>query len=272
VIKSISFWSFPAGLKLKDIFKQAKEAGFEAVELTLEAKGEITMATTPAQLKEIRKLAEGMGLCLPTFATGLYWSEPIVGAGGKVNPKGVAIAKKCLQCAKALGATTALTIPASVSPDLPYDLAYEKSVAAMKKLAPDAEKAGVALGVEYVWNKFLLSPLEFRNFLDEIGSPMVTAYFDVGNVLASGYPDQWIRILGSRITAVHFKDFRCEVGTIPGFVDLLEGDVPWDRVMAAFKAVKYDWAVTAEMMPPYAHYPKRLIESTSKSMDAILGR
>jgi L-ribulose-5-phosphate 3-epimerase len=270
VIKSISFWSFPAGLPLKEVFKRAKAAGFEAVELTLEAEGEITLKSTAAELKAIRKLAESMGLCTPTFATGLYWSEPIILDGGKTNPQGVEVCKQSLACAKALGASTALTIPCTVTPGLPYDLAYEKSVAALKKLAPLAEKAKVKIGVEYVWNKFLLSPLEFRGFLDEIGSEWVSAYFDVGNVLQSGYPDQWIRILGCRTSAVHFKDFKRSIGTIEGFIDLLEGDCPWEAVMKALKAVKYDGAVTAEMMPPYGFFPQRLIEATSKSMDAIL--
>jgi hexulose-6-phosphate isomerase len=272
MIKSISFWSFPAGLSLREIFSRAKAAGYEAVELTLEASGEITLDTPPAEIKKIRQLAEDMGLLLPTFATGLFWSEPIILPGGKTNPKGVEVVKKSLQFASLLGASTALTIPCTVTPDLPYDLAYEKSVAALQKLAPTAEKFGVSIGVEYVWNKFLLSPLEFRSFLDEVGSPMVKAYFDVGNVMQSGYPDQWIRILGDRISAVHFKDFRCSIGTIDGFIDLLEGDVPWDAVMKALRAIKYNGAVTAEMMPPYPYHPQRLIEATSKSMDAILGR
>lgn len=270
MIKSISFWSFPADLKLKQIFQLAKDAGFEAIELTLEAQGEITLKTSAADLKAIRQAAEGAGLCVPTFATGLYWAEPIIVDGGKTNPKGVEILKKSLECAKALGAGTALTIPASVTSTLPYDVAYEKSIAALKKLAPVAEKAKVKIGVEYVWNNFLLSPLEFARFLDEIGSEWVSAYFDVGNVLRTGFPEQWIKILGSRISAVHFKDFRREIGTIPGFVDLLEGDVDWAAVMKALKSIKYEGAVTAEMMPPYPFFPQRLIEATSKSMDAIL--
>ncbi len=94
----------------------------------------------------------------------------------------------------------------------------------------------------------------------------------MGNVLASGYPDQWIRILGARISAVHFKDFKRSIADLDGFVDLLEGDVPWDAVMKALREIKYDGAVTAEMMPPYRYFPERLLEATSRSMDAILGR
>ncbi len=273
MIKSISYWSFPAGMPLPERMQLAKDVGFEAIELTLEGpEAEINMKTTAAQIAAIKKTADKIGLQTPTFATGLFWTEPLVADGGKINKAGMDICKKMLQLAKAIGATTILVVPCTVSPALPYDVAYEKSLQALKKLAPEAEKAGVRIGVEYVWNKFLLSPLEFRNFLDEIGSPFVTAYFDVGNVMASGYPDQWIRILGERISAVHFKDFKRSIADLDGFVDLLEGDVPWDAVMKALREIKYDGAVTAEMMPPYRYFPERLLEATSQSMDAILGR
>jgi len=273
MIKSISYWSFPEGMKLKDRMKLAKATGFEAIELTLEGPGaEINMTTTAAEIKAIKQMADKIGLQTPTFATGLYWSEPMILDGGKINKTGLDICKKSLQLAKAIGATTALTIPCTVTPGLPYDMAYDKSLEVLQKLAPAAEKAGVSIGVEYVWNKFLLSPLEFRNFVDACGSPMVKAYFDVGNVLASGYPDQWIRILGDRISAVHFKDFKRSIADLDGFVDLLEGDVPWDAVMQALQAIKYDGAVTAEMMPPYQHFPEYLLQATSGAMDMILGR
>jgi len=272
MIKSISYWSFPGGMKLKDRMKLAKASGFEAIELTLEGPdAEINMKTTAAEIKAIKQMADKIGLQTPTFATGLYWSQPMVLDGGKINKVGLDICKKSLQLAKAIGATTALTIPCTVTPDLPYDLAWEKSLEVIKKMVPEAEKTGVTIGIEYVWNKFLLSPLEFRNFVDACGSPMVKAYFDVGNVLASGYPDQWIRILGDRISAVHFKDFKRSIADLDGFVDLLEGDVPWDAVMKALKAIKYKGAVTAEMMPPYQCFPEYLIQATSGAMDKILG-
>lgn len=273
MIKSVSFWSFPGGMTIKEILRTAKGLGFEAVELTVEAAGEICLDTSADDLKRIRDLADGMGMQLPTVATGLHWGSPLVGPDPEACAKGIAITKKTLEVAKIFGAQTVLAVPCTVTPEFPYDVAYERLVALLQgELGDAAEAAGVYIGVEYVWNKFLLSPLEFRNMLDEVGRAFVAAYFDVGNVLASGYPDQWIRILGSRVKAVHFKDFRCSVGTIDGFIDLLEGDVPWDRVMAALKGIGYDFAVTAEMMPPYAHFPLRLLEATSKSMDAILGR
>jgi hexulose-6-phosphate isomerase len=140
------------------------------------------------------------------------------------------------------------------------------------QLKEEAEATKVSICLENVWNKFLLSPLEMRDFIDKINSPYVGVYLDVGNVIYTGYPEHWIRILGKRIKKVHFKDFRRKVGTLEGFVDLLAGDVNFPEVMQAFKEVGYDDYVTAEMIPNYTHYTNQIIYNTSKSMDRILGR
>ena len=111
-----------------------------------------------------------------------------------------------------------------------------------------------------------------RDFIDKVGSPYVGSYFDVGNVLYSGYPQQWIKILGSRIKKVHFKDYRTAVGSLDGFVDLLAGDVDYVAVKNALDSIGYDSWVTAEMIPPYKQYSDAIIYNTSNSMDRILGR
>lgn len=274
MIKSISFWSFPEGLNIRQRMEMAKRYGFEGIELTVEAEGEITPASAAADMARWVDLAGEIGLELRTLATGLGWSLPAIGPDPEVTAQGRDLVKKCLELGQALGAETILVVPGAVTPDYPYDRAYDDCVEVFSDLADYAEDAGVYIGLEYVWNKFLLSPLEFAGIIDEIGEDYVQAYFDVGNVIPTGFPDQWIRILGDRIKAIHFKDFRESIGTgtFDGFVDLLEGDVPWTRVMAALDEIGYDGPVTAEMMPPYAHYPERLIEATSNAMDAILGR
>lgn len=272
MIKSISFWSFPSGMSVRDILQTASDLGYDAVELTLEAEGEITMDTPDETIADIKEMADDMGLQLPTFATGLHWEHPVVLPGGEKGQEGIEITKCCLRFAEILGASTVLMVPTTVTPELQYDVAYRVAQDVCRELGPIAAEHGVVVGVENVWNKFLLSPMEFARFIDEIDEEYVGAYFDVGNVLKTGYPEQWIRILNDRIAAVHFKDFRTDVGLLPGFVDLLEGDVDWGAVMTALGEIGYDFAVTAEMMPPYNHYPLYLLEATSGAMDLILGR
>ena len=114
--------------------------------------------------------------------------------------------------------------------------------------------------------------MEMARFIDEVGSDYVGSYFDVGNVLFSGYPEHWIKILNKRIKKVHFKDYRRAAGDLHGFVDLLAGEVNWPNVMAELEKISYDGWVTAEMLPPYTHYPEAILYNTSYSMDKILGR
>ena len=274
MIKSISFWSFPDGMTIEQRMTMAKDYGFEAIELTVEGEGEITPDSSPDDMQKFVDMADRIGLKLPTLATGLGWAYPAIGPDPEVCAKGIEIIRTSLQLAAALGAKTFLVVPGTVTADYSYDEAYDDCVDVFTDLGAYAEDAGVYIGLEYVWNKFLLSPLEFAGIIDEINKEYVQAYFDVGNVIPNGFPEQWIRILGDRIKAVHFKDFRESIGTgtFDGFVDLLEGDVPWAAVMEALEEIGYDGPVTAEMMPPYPYYPERLIEATSRSMDVILGR
>ncbi|MCD6352057.1 MAG: sugar phosphate isomerase/epimerase, partial [Armatimonadetes bacterium] len=169
------------------------------------------------------------------------------------------------------GSRPSLTpVSAADAAPVPYDVCYQRSKEAIEELIPAAAETGVKLGLEPVWNMFLLSPLEWREFVDSFNSEWVSVYFDVGNVLLTGFPEQWIPILGSRITRVHVKDFKRSVGTLDGFCHLLEGDVNWPAVMAALREAGYDGWLTAEVGPQSPYAPEHLIHVTAQAMDRIL--
>lgn len=259
--------------------KMAKEAGFEGIELAVSEAGELTLDSSKEDIKKITQTAKDVGIELSSLATGLLWDYSLTSSDDKTRKKARDIVRRMLELASYLGVDTVLVIPGTVDvffkPDaevIPYDLAYERSLDALKECVPTAERYKVSVGIENVWNKFLLSPLEMRDFIDKIGSPYLGAYFDVGNSVLTGYPEHWIRVLGKRIKKVHIKDFKTAVGNINGFVDLLEGDVNWAEVMKALEETGYDGWLTAEILPPYSQHPEALLYNTSKSMDFILGR
>ena len=276
--KGISIWSF-AEPDIKECFKLAKDAGFDGVEVALDEQGPVNLHSTKEEMLELKACAEELGLELYSVASGLYWTYNYTSANEANREKAKAITRKQLEIASWLGCDTILVVPGAVNvafePDseiVEYDVAYERALAALKELAPYAEELKVSIGVENVWNKFLLSPVEMADFIDKVGSEYVGSYFDVGNVLHIGYPEHWIKVLAGRIKKVHFKDYRRAAGDLCGFVDLLSGDVNWPAVMAQFENVQYDGWVTAEMLPPYTHYPETIIYNTSNAMDKILGR
>ncbi len=275
--KGISIWSF-GEKSVKESLKLAKDAGFDGVELALDATGDVSLESTKEDILAIKAYGEELGLEFYSVASGLYWTYNYTSADPENVKKAKDVTKKQLEVASWLGCDTILVVPGAVEVSfdpgeiVEYDVAYERALAALKELAPYAEELKVSIGIENVWNRFLLSPVEMAEFIDKVGSDYVGSYFDVGNVLYIGYPEHWIKALGKRIKKVHFKDYRREAGGLCGFVDLLAGEVNWPAVMAQFEKIGYDGWVTAEMIPPYTHYPETIIYNTSNAMDSILGR
>lgn len=281
--KSISYWSFPGGLDgskpAAEAMTEAKAAGFEAIELGLGVTGEVSLESSDTQLENVRQASERIGIEIASLGCALHFQWPFTSDDPSVRSQAMDITRKALAVAHALGTDAVLIVPGAVDvpwdPSIPkvrYDDAHKRVTECFHTLIPDAEAAGVTICAENVWNKMLLSPVEMAAFVDQFGSPWVQAYFDVGNCVITGYPQDWIRILGKRIKRVHVKDFRRSIGNINGFVDLLSGDVDWPEVIRALRDVGYDGPLTAEMIPPYRYYPEVLIENTSRALDAILGR
>lgn len=265
-----SVWCFPNDWSLQRIFRFAKEAGFDGVELALAEEGEVNLNSTYEEMQSLKKMADECGIELYSVASGLYWSYSLTSNDEAVRNKAKSIVKKQLDVASWVGCDTILVVPGLVGADtspsggmVEYDTAYDRALDAINELKDYAEKTGVVIGIENVWNKFLLSPLEFRDFIDKAQSKYVGAYFDVGNVIYSGYAEQWIKILGNRIKKLHFKDYRASVGTLSGFVDLLSGDVNYPAVMAELKKIGYDGWATAEVFSE-GHYPEQRREEYHK--------
>ncbi len=275
--KSVSIWSF-AGKSANEAMALAKKAGFDGIELDISEAGEFTLDSSDQAWLSAKDKAAGHGLALPSLATGMFWQYSLTADDPAQRATALRIARRMLEAAKLIGADTVLIVPGAVGVDfvpgfvaVPYDVAYDRALEAFNLLKKDAESLQVHIGIENVWNKFLLSPLEMRDFIDQLNSPYIGAYFDVGNTVAWGYPQHWITILGERIRKVHFKDYRRSANGLAGFVDLLSGDVDWPAVMSAFKTIGYDGWVTSEILPPYAHYPDQMIMNTANAMDCILG-
>ena len=269
MLRAVNYWAFPGGLagtmKIEDAIDQAAEAGFEGIELCVGQTGELTDTTSSKRCSEIVQYAKKAGIKISSLASGVYWGLPMTSPDASVRQQSLKFLKGALRVTSDLGAQVLLTIPGYVHADfipdcqaIPYDKAYERAVEQIREAAKDAEKLGVVIGIENVWNKFLWSPLEFTRFLDDCGSGSVKAYYDVSNTVAFGDTADWIRILGSRIARVHFKEYkkrRNQDGSVSwtGFPEGFEyplgsGDVNFPVVIQALKKVGYDGPVTYEYL------------------------
>jgi len=263
--KGVNGWTFPAGTTWAAAAKAARAAGFEALEPTIGPDGELTVTTDEATCRRIGNEIRDAGLVVASVACGLFWETHYTSPDPTVREGAHDLTVGCLDRAKWLGAPALLVVPGVVAhferprrPVIGYAEALKLAYDALQTLSFEAEARGVVIAVENVWNQFLLSPVEFRELIDRVNSPWVRVYFDVGNVLKFGFPQDWIQTLGSRIQCVHLKDFRIEVGNINGFCPLGEGDADWPAILAALRRHNYDGVLTYEGPGDLADISRRI--------------
>jgi L-ribulose-5-phosphate 3-epimerase len=242
LIKGLVMGMLPEKLSYAERFKLAANAGFESVEAY----------TTEDQrvAEEIKKAAEDAKIKILSVMNQAHWDAPLSSDDPAAIKKSMDGMKTSLDNAKLWGASAVLLVPAVVNAKTGYNDAWARSQKHIRELIPLAQERKVIIAVEEVWNKFLLSPREFAQYVDSFQSPWVKAYFDVGNVVLFGYPQDWIRTLGKRIVKVHLKDFKMGKGWSPvtaQFVNLGDGDVDWPEVRKALAEVGYSGTVTAEL-------------------------
>jgi L-ribulose-5-phosphate 3-epimerase len=250
--KGIMWGNIGVGNTIAEKFKAAKEAGFDGVEVY-----------SHLDRNEVLKARETTGLAIPSVCGSLHGKFPLSHPDPAVRAEGLEALKTTIEDAAAYGAETILLVPGRVSQDVSYDDCWHRSVAEIKKVIPLAEKHKVEIAIENVWNNFLLSPMEAAQYVDQFKSRYVTFYFDCGNILFLGWPEQWIRILGKRITKVHFKEYSLKLadsqGKRAGFnVKLMEGDVNWPAVIKALDETGYNGWTTLEQ--PGGNSPEGLKE------------
>jgi L-ribulose-5-phosphate 3-epimerase len=271
-IKGICGGIFPAAMPLEEQFKQAKNAGFDAIEFRVGGQADIT--TPPDQARRLAEAARKTGVMIASiWVSEMFSKSPLHHPDPAVRSQGVEGLRKVIGLARALECDAILVVPGRVGSGPKFMYGYQETwdrvSAELRKVVPDAEKARVCITPENVWNKFLVSPLEMRAFVDQFRSPWVQVHFDVGNIMQWGYPQDWILTLGPRIKRVHLKDFKLSDRAEQGrFVDLLEGDVDWKAVMTALKKTGY----RGPLCPEYGarpDQPDRLLQ-ISKAVDKIL--
>jgi hexulose-6-phosphate isomerase len=250
--KAVLISMLPKELSYAQRFAIGRDAGFEGIEMR-------TIASAD-EAAEIRDAARQTGLRIHSVMNADHWQFPLSSSDADVVNRSVAGMETSLRNAALWGADTVLLVPAVVDQKTSYRQAWERSQRVIReRLLPLARDLKVIIAVEEVWNKFLLSPLEFARYVDELESPWVKAYFDVGNVVFYAYPQDWIRTLGARIVKVHLKDFQLDRPNGRFFwKNLGEGDIDWLEVQRAFSEIDYRGFVTTEVSGGDAAYLKDL--------------
>ena len=255
--KGLVFDMVPRTLSYADRFKLIRDAGFQVVQALTEP--------DERTAHQMREAADAAGIRIDSVMNTDHWRYPLSSSDPAVVEKSLAGVRTSLQNARLWGADAVLLVPAVVNPETSYRDAWTRSQLQIRTLIPLAAELRVVIAIEEVWNRFLLSPLEMAQYIGEFQSPWIRAWFDVGNVVLYGYPQDWIRTLGKRIVNVHLKDFkRKEDGY--AWVNLGDGDVDWPAVRQAFAEIGYSGSAIAELEPGDEAY----LRDVSRRIDRLL--
>lgn len=261
--KGLGYGMINEELSLTDKFKLARDLGFNGIELN-----------TPSEftIPELLEAKAASGIELPSVVNKDHWSSPLSDPDPGVRRKCIESVAESLRQVKELGGDTVLVVPGVVNEKVSYEQAYITSQQSIRELIPYAEETGMQIGLENVWNNFLISPVEAKRYVDEINHPLVGWYFDIGNVLRYGWPEHWIRTLNRRIVKLHIKEYSRELmnskGLWEGFkIDLLEGDNSWPVVMQAVNEINHQggWLIAEVPGGDRNH-----LKDISKRMDQII--
>src|SRR5262245_34693458 len=255
--KGLVFTMLPEKLSVADRFKLARDTGFEVIQAP----------TTPGtkQAEEIKAAADASGVRVDSVMNLAHWKYPLSSADPAVVETSMQGMRTSLHNAKLWGCDAVLLVPAVVNPQTSYKDAWTRSQKQVRALLPLAEELKIVIAIEEVWNKFLLSPLEMLTYISEFKHPLIRAWFDVGNVVLYGYPQDWIHTLGTTIAKVHLKDFKRSENSY-AWVNLGEGDVDRPAVSQAFADVGYQGSAIAELQPGDESY----LRDVSKRIDRLL--
>jgi len=271
-VKGICSVIFPREMPRTECFQQAKSAGFDAIELSIGPDFPLDIGHDDA-----RRMADEAGKAGIQIAT-LWVSEalhqsPLNAADPAVRARGVEAIRRAIAIAADMncGAVLLYAVRLGNGPKMEFGSqeTWDRFTSELSKVVPDAEHAKVFLNPENVSNKFILSPLEMRAFVDQFHSEYVGAHFDTGNCMPYGYPEDWILTLGRRIKRIHIKDYKLATRGQPAHsADLLEGDVNWQAVMAALVKSGYDGFLSPEI-GRNPNQPNQL-KQVSAALDKIL--
>lgn len=259
--KAVKYGMIKIKGSIQEKFELIKSLGFLGVEMD---------SPSDIDKDEAVKARDKTGIAIHGVIDSVHWKDTLSSPDEKVRAKGLAALKGALEDAKVYGADTALLVPGVVNKEVNYEQCWQRSTAEVRKALPLAEKLGVKIAIEVVWNNFITKPEQLVEYVDQFKTPFVGAYFDCSNMVKYGVKSgDWIRKLGKRMLKFDFKGFNLTKfkNKENPWVAIGEGDEDWPDVLKALAEVGYHGWATAEV----AGGGSKELKDVADRMNRVLG-
>lgn len=257
IYKAIKYAMIRDKVPLLEKFKQSKRAGYDGISL---------MHPADIDLDEAIRARDETGLPIHNVNQGTHWKIRLTDADPAVREQGLEDTVACLRFADACGADSILLVIGKVTDPAKenHDQVWDRSITQIRKAIPVAAELGVRILCENVGNGFCEDAELWAKYLDEINSPWVGAFFDIGNNHRFNGAPHWIRTLAHRIVKIDVKD---NIPSIPKNVNLFEGEIDWAEVRKALTEIQFTGWATAEVQGG----DEARLSEVARNMDKALG-
>jgi L-ribulose-5-phosphate 3-epimerase len=238
---ALKFGMVKGKMSILDKFKLVKELGYDGIEVNAPS----------GSREEFKAASEATGLPIHGVVCSTHWKLLLSHPEAATRAKGVAGFEQAIRDAHFYGASSVLLVPGKVNKDTTYEEAWKRSIPEIHKALSLAKELNIQIGLENVWNDFLKTPEGTLKYINELDSPLVGSYFDIGNTVRYNDPSTWPSVLGNKIFKLDVKEYKRqpEGGNVwKGFkVKIGAGDNDWPAVCRELKKINYSGWATAEV-------------------------
>lgn len=253
--------ALPKDITWRQRLEYAKELGFDFVEISIDETDE-RLARLDWSLEERKEFILAVletGVRVPAMCFSGHRRFPLGSENKEIRDKSLELMKKAIELASDLGIRNIQMAG--------YDVYYEPSNENTKKLYIDgmrqslkwAEQANVMLSIEIMDHPFMNSITKYLELAQELKSPFLTVYPDIGNLTAWGNDVRMQLIKGrGQISAIHLKDTLAVTSNFPGKfkeVPFGKGCVDFIELFRLLKELNYTGPLLIEMWTEKSENP-----------------
>jgi hexulose-6-phosphate isomerase len=201
--------AYPASTWQKE-FEIAQEIGYAAIEWIVEKPVETNALMTDSGQTEIKKVISSTGVRIDYVCADIFMQQPLVRMTEEIKSQNKDYLLEILKNAKEVGAL-GVEIPFVDNSSIKNENEKHEFIDAMQDAFKLAKDLDIKISLETD-----LSPIAFKELLEQIGLDFVQANYDIGNSASLGFdPKEELDAYGQRILNVHVKDRKLGGTTVP---------------------------------------------------------